>query len=113
MTEPEIEPDKHVPIDVRSAIEWAWMNMEPCILRDQNNIPIGLDFSKAVTEPPPGGKQMLDLAYTNKVAFQKDFVLKVIGHVVDEEDLEVVNAEKKSIKAMRELLIRFEESGKK
>ena len=103
----------HAPIDVRSAIEWAWMNMEPCILRDQNNIPVGLDFSKAKTDPPAGGRQMLDLAYTNKVAFQKDFVLKVIGHELADEDLAVVNDEKQSIEKMRELLVRFEESGKK
>ena len=97
--------------DVRSAIEWAWVNYDRCVVRDEKKIAIALDFEKATTDAPPGGKQFLDLAFTNKVAFYKDFVMKALGTDIDNED-EVAIAEKKSMKELRALLVRFEDENK-
>lgn len=93
--------------DPRAAIEWAWVNYDRCVVRDPiTNVAKAIDFEKSLSEAPPGGKQFLDLAFTNKVAFYKDFVMKALGTDLDEDD-EVVKAEKKSVKEMRKLLIRF------
>ena len=98
--------------DVRSAIEWAWMNYDRCVIRDDKKIAIALDFEKSTSEAPPGGKQFLDLAFTNKVSFYKDFVMKALGSDIDDED-EIAIAEKKSIKELEKLLSKFEEASKK
>jgi hypothetical protein len=94
--------------DVRAAIEWAWLNYDRCVIRDERNIATAIDFDKATDDPPEGGKQFLDLAFTNKVAFYKDFVLKGLGTDIDEDD-EIVIKEKKSIAELKELLKKFEE----
>jgi len=94
--------------DVRAAIEWAWLNYDSCVIRDERNIATAIDFDKATDDPPEGGKQFLDLAFTNKVAFYKDFVLKGLGTDIDEDD-EIVIKEKKSIAELKELLKKFEE----
>tara|TARA_R110002020_G_scaffold276221_2_gene491576 strand:+ start:955 stop:1278 length:324 start_codon:yes stop_codon:yes gene_type:complete len=97
--------------DVRAAIEWAWLNYDECIIRDDRNLATAIDFEKATDDPPEGGKQFLDLAFTNKVAFYKDFVMKALGTDADEDDEKVVK-EKKSIAEMKELLNKFEEAKK-
>jgi len=97
--------------DVRAAIEWAWLNYDRCVIRDERNIATAIDFDKATDDPPEGGKQFLDLAFTNKVAFYKDFVLKGLGTDIDEDD-EIVIKEKKSIAELKELLKKFEEGTK-
>ena len=97
--------------DVRAAIEWAWLNYDKCVIRDERNIATAIDFDKATDDPPEGGKQFLDLAFTNKVAFYKDFVLKGLGTDIDEDD-EIVIKEKKSIAELKELLKKFEEGTK-
>lgn len=97
--------------DVRAAIEWAWLNYDRCVIRDERNIATAIDFDKATDDPPEGGKQFLDLAFTNKVAFYKDFVLKGLGTDIDEDD-EIVIKEKKSVSEMKELLKKFEEGTK-
>lgn len=101
--------EKEKKADVRAAIEWAWLNYDRCVVRDDRNIAIALDFEKATDDPPEGGKQFLDLAFTNKVAFYKDFVMKALGTDVDDDD-EIAVKERKSVVEMKKLLSRFEEA---
>lgn len=98
--------------DVRAAIEWAWLNYDKCVIRDERNIAVALDFEKATDNPPEGGKQFLDLAFTNKVAFYKDFVLKALGTDMDDED-EIAIKERKSIKELTDLLGQYQEQSSK
>lgn len=98
--------------DVRAAIEWAWLNYDECIIRDDRNLSVAIDFDKATNDPPEGGKQFLDLAFTNKVAFYKDFVMKALGTDMDDED-EIVIKERKSIKELTSLLEQFQEQSSK
>lgn len=98
--------------DVRTAIEWAWMNYDKCVVRDDKNIAIAIDFKKSLTDPPAGGKQFLDLAFTNKVAFYKDFVMKALGTDIDSED-EIANKERKSLDELTKLLKKYEAASSK
>tara|TARA_R110002167_G_scaffold63239_1_gene178521 strand:+ start:2818 stop:3138 length:321 start_codon:yes stop_codon:yes gene_type:complete len=98
--------------DVRTAIEWAWMNYDKCVVRDDKNIAIAIDFEKSLTDPPAGGKQFLDLAFTNKVAFYKDFVMKALGTDIDSED-EIANKERKSLDELTKLLKKYEAASSK
>jgi len=98
-------------IDVRAAVEWAWLQADNCIIRNGQGIPISVNLQKATAREPQGGRQFLDMAFSNKVAFQT-LVLKTLGSDIDEDD-EVAVKEKKSITALRVLLKRFKESGKK
>lgn len=100
--------EKEKKADVRAAIEWAWLNYDKCVVRDERNIAIALDFEKATDNPPEGGKQFLDLAFTNKVAFYKDFVMKALGTDMDDED-EVVMKERKAIEELQSLLKKYEQ----
>ena len=95
--------------DVRTAIEWAWTEYDNCVIRDVKGIAVAVDFEKRSTDAPPGGQQFLDLAFTNRVAFYKDFVMKALGADLDEED-EIAVKEKKSVAEMKKLLSRFEEA---
>ena len=97
--------------DPKTAIEWAWVNYDRCVIRNDQNIAVGLDFEKALTDAPPGGKQFLDLAFTNKVSFYKDFVMKALGVDADTDD-EVAVAEKKKVSELRASLKRFEDTKK-
>ena len=113
LDEPVVIPKDELPKgDPRAAIEWAWVNYDRCVIRNDKNIAIGLDFEKASSGDPPGGKQFLDLAFTNKVSFYKDFVMKALGGDIEEED-DLLKADKKSIKELKKLLLRFEEAGQK
>ena len=95
--------------DVRAAIEWAWMNYDTCIIRNEStNIATAIDFEKAISDPPPGGKQFLDLAMTNKVSFYKEFVMKALGVDIDADD-EIIVAEKKSVAELRKVLTQMKE----
>jgi|TARA_R110000803_G_C11883003_1_gene309990 hypothetical protein len=98
--------------DVRTAIEWAWMNYDKCVVRDDKNIAIAIDFEKSLTDPPAGGKQFLDLAFTNKVAFYKDFVMKALGTDIDSED-EIADKERKSLDELTKLLKKYEAASSK
>lgn len=100
--------EKEKKADVRAAIEWAWLNYDRCVIRDERNIAIALDFEKATDNPPEGGKQFLDLAFTNKVAFYKDFVMKALGTDIDSED-EISATERKSLEELTKLLKKYEE----
>jgi len=100
--------EKEKKADVRAAIEWAWLNYDRCVVRDERNIAIALDFEKATDDPPEGGKQFLDLAFTNKVAFYKDFVMKALGTDIDSED-EISTKERKSLEELTKLLKKYEE----
>ncbi len=93
--------------DVRTAIEWAWMNYDNCVIRNDKNIAVAIDFEKSLSDPPAGGKQFLDLAFTNKVAFYKDFVMKALGTDIDTED-EIAGLERKAIEELQSLLKKYE-----
>lgn len=98
--------------DVRAAIEWAWLEFENCVVRGADGKPKSLDFEKRSCDAPPGGQQMLNLAFTNPTGFQKDFVLKVLGGDLDDESDDVV-ADKKSIAELRKIIKQFQEKKRK
>jgi hypothetical protein len=97
-------------IDVRAATEWATLQYDPCVDRNDAGIVQNVDFDRATSPCPPGGKQLLDMAVNNRVSFN-NFLLKVLGSDVEEDD-EMVKQERKSIEEMTELLIRFQERKK-
>jgi len=98
-------------IDVRAATEWAWLQSDNCIIRNEFGIAVCIDVERATTEEPLGGKMMMDMAFSNKVAFNTHS-LKVLGNEIDGDD-ETATKEKKLIADLQKLLERFEDAGKK
>ena len=93
--------------DVRAAIEWAWVNYDACIVRNDQNIATSIDFDKAASSPPDGGRSMLDFAFASRVAFN-NLAVKALGTDIDDDD-GVVIEEKKGIADMRKLLVRMKD----
>ena len=99
-------------IDVRLATEWACLEYDNCVVRNEHGIVQKVVLERAISPIPIGGAQFMDLAVSNRVAFN-NHLLKVLGADIEDDDEEVISAEKSSIQSLRELLVRFEESGKK
>ena len=97
-------------IDVRAAAEWAYLVYDDCVIRNDQNLPVSIDYSAAKLKEPLGGRQMLDMAFSNRAAFVTH-MFKVLGTDLDDTD-ERMEREIKLQDSLRELLKRFEDAGK-
>lgn len=94
--------------NIRQVVGWVMQEYVNCVIRDANGIPKKVDVALAKSPMPMGGEQMMDLAYSNRMGFYKEFVMKLLGDEIDDED-EIAKEEKLSIKEVEKIISQWEE----
>ena len=84
--------------DIKADIQWAYDNMEACIVRNDKGTPEKLIFENALSKPPSeGAKAQLRRAFEHPSKFM-DYAVKILIGIGDEVSDEMIETEKKKIR---------------